>query len=145
MQLENANRIFVSDKVTPYEQYKNILEQYYHSGIETVKFTEPYEASYEINHWVNKATKGLIPTLVDPKSIKSTTSIILANALYFKGVWEKSFNRESTTRACFYRSSKTKDCQYHTYMMDTNDFYNYAEWKTNDLEVKALEIPYKVM
>lgn len=143
VEFENANHIFVSDNVTPNEQYERTLKKYYDSGILSLDFNNPSEASNKINQWVSSTTRGLIPSLISPDSIKPSTSIILANALFFKGLWEKSFSRESTSRSCFHHPSKPKNC-YHTYMMDASDTYNYAEWKLNEFEVKAIEIPYRV-
>lgn len=143
VKFENANHIFVSNQVTPNRQYEQILKTFYNSGVGRLNFNDPYDASNQINDWVYNVTRGLIPSLISADSIKPSTSIILANALFFKAVWEKSFNKEATHRSCFYNPSKPKNC-YPTHMMDASGTYNYAKWKLNEFEVKAIEIPYKV-
>jgi len=52
----------------------------------------------EVNLWAEKETKGLIKDLLPRRSAHSLTSLIFANALYFKGVWKQQF-----------ATSKTKD------------------------------------
>ena len=44
----------------------------------------------EVNVWVKEATRGQIPHLVDPGS---PFDLVLANALYFKGVWSAPFEK----------------------------------------------------
>ena len=52
------------------------------------------EALRVINSDVDQATKGLISKLLD--TIDSTTQLIIVNAIYFNGLWEKSFNPKQT-------------------------------------------------
>ena len=43
------------------------------------------EAIEKVNLWVKKETRGLIKNILSPGSIDRFTSVVLANALYFKG------------------------------------------------------------
>jgi len=44
------------------------------------------EVAKEVNLWAAKETNGLIKELLPPWSVNSLTRLIVANALYFKGV-----------------------------------------------------------
>ena len=51
----------------------------------------------KVNSWVNNETKGLILMNLDDQ-----TALILANALYFKGIWKDSFVVKMTKDDKFY-------------------------------------------
>jgi len=48
-----------------------------------------------INEWVRTSTKGKIPTILDAAPDPSTT-LILTNAVYFKGAWKDRFDSAAT-------------------------------------------------
>ncbi|RHN70951.1 putative Serpin family protein [Medicago truncatula] len=50
------------------------------------------EVRKEVNIWVEKETNGLIKELIPPGSVDSLTSLIFANALYFRGAWNEKFD-----------------------------------------------------
>jgi serine protease inhibitor len=54
----------------------------------------------EVNRWILKKTRGLIPELIDHASRKS--GFLIADALYFKGRWSTPFRREDTHRQIFH-------------------------------------------
>jgi len=60
------------------------------------------EVRKEVNLWAGKKTKGLIQDILPRGSVDSLTSLIFANALYFKGVWKQQFD-----------TSKTKDYDFN--------------------------------
>ncbi len=49
-----------------------------------------------INSDVSKATNGLIDNLLE--QISNETVLILVNAIYFKGLWKKSFCKMKQTK-----------------------------------------------
>lgn len=51
-----------------------------------------------INAWAERVTKGLIKTAVPPGT---PFDMVLTNAVYFKGLWELSFNKDNTSPAPF--------------------------------------------
>lgn len=59
----------------------------------------------EANSWAKSATRGSIQDILKPEDINSDdTMLVLANALYFKGVWpiEEKFNKENTKEGKFF-------------------------------------------
>ncbi|KAG2561247.1 hypothetical protein PVAP13_8KG125400 [Panicum virgatum] len=63
---------------------------------------EPEKAVCEINSWVAAATNNLIDSILAPASLQEDTSLVLANAIYFKGRWEKPFDEADTVADKFY-------------------------------------------
>jgi serpin B len=57
--------------------------------------TQAEEARQEINSWVSEATKGLITNVVPPP-LHADTGLMLVNAIYFKGKWDKPFTKRCT-------------------------------------------------
>ncbi|KAF7033006.1 hypothetical protein CFC21_044132 [Triticum aestivum] len=64
--------------------------------------TKPEEARRDINRWVQAATAGRIKGFLPQGSVGAGTRVILANALYFKGVWESKFDARLTQQHRFY-------------------------------------------
>ncbi|CAM0148980.1 unnamed protein product [Urochloa decumbens] len=63
---------------------------------------KPEEARKEINRWVSEATNGLITSILPEGSVHSETATVLANAIYFKGMWFHPFDKEETKMKLFY-------------------------------------------
>lgn len=60
------------------------------------------EVRKEVNLWVVSATNGLIQELLPYGSLDSSTMFVLANALHFKGAWNKKFYPTKTQNRKFY-------------------------------------------
>lgn len=136
--VEAGNRIFLSKNFTPQPRYQNILKQYYNAEIQVVDFPMPVYAAQSINRWVNMVTHGQIPTLIDPGSISSQTSLMLASAIYFKGKWQHAFDLDKTAQKCFYVDGN--QCFSANFMENVN-IYNYAY--ISSLQAQAVELPYE--
>ncbi len=54
------------------------------------------EVGQQINGWVREQTRGLIDSLVTPEELDSTTSLVLANAVFFQARWRDPFPVAST-------------------------------------------------
>ncbi len=63
-------------------------------------FADPASAGV-INAWVNDATAGRIPTIIDPP-IPDDMIMYLVNAIYFKGTWTHRFDPARTSAQPFY-------------------------------------------
>lgn len=60
------------------------------------------EVAKEVNEWVQKETNGLIDELIPDGAVDGYTRLILANALYFKGVWADKFDASGTRHGTFH-------------------------------------------
>ncbi|XP_058217246.1 serpin-ZX-like [Rhododendron vialii] len=65
----------------------------------------PYPANQvvdEINLWADAASRGLIKNILQCGSVPIDTTLIFANGLYFKGIWENKFDAARTKDRKFY-------------------------------------------
>ncbi|MBN3313105.1 SPB10 protein, partial [Atractosteus spatula] len=119
--LSMANRLYGEKSFHFLEQYIAETRKHYHAELEPVDFITGAEAARQnINAWVEKQTQvfccqfistlGQCSFFVFPKKIKnllakgtidSMTRLVLVNAIYFKGNWEKKFNEAATREAPF--------------------------------------------
>ena len=56
---------------------------------------DPRAAAAAMNAWASAATRGVISNIADAGTV-NTSVLILANAVYFKGVWADPFDRKYT-------------------------------------------------
>lgn len=66
---------------------------------------DPNAVRDHINQWVSNMTKGHIRDLLPVDSIGADTDLVLANAVYFKGLWESRFNPTNSKKDIFYISN----------------------------------------
>ncbi|CAH0562151.1 unnamed protein product [Brassicogethes aeneus] len=135
--VESANAVFVSKKVQVYKDYQNKLQDY-KGFIESLDFNNVPLAVQTINKWVNDLTKGAIPTIIGTDNIHKDFTVVLANALYFKGKWKTAFDEKSTRRDYFYLENGGRR---EVNMMQVSNNFNYQYNK--NLHAEAVEIPYE--
>ncbi|XP_052473836.1 leukocyte elastase inhibitor-like [Carassius gibelio] len=106
--LSLANRLYGEQSYQFVEKFLNDAKKYYEAGLEEVEFKKKSEAvRVDINKWVEKNTQGKIKDLLPLGSIDDLTKLVLVNAIYFKGNWEKKFPKEATRDGQF-RLNKTQ-------------------------------------
>jgi serpin B len=93
----------------------------------------------EINDWVAQETQNKIQNIVPAGAIKPITRLVLANAIYFQGVWTVAFEETNTTPQPFYLSTTTEEEVPLMYQPLANEtLFNYME--TSNFQ--AIELPY---
>ncbi|KAJ8981485.1 hypothetical protein NQ317_007011 [Molorchus minor] len=135
--LENSNAIFPSDKYRVVEKYRRTIEDFYRGYINTVNFRNVNNAVNTINNWVSNATHSAIKEIVGPSSITTETSVVITNALYFRGKWKTSFDPDDTKAKCF----QTRNGCVLTPMMRVSSNFNYSY--ISKLRAHAIDIPYE--
>ncbi|XP_004703185.1 serpin B3 [Echinops telfairi] len=134
-----ANRLYVEQKYQLLQKYLDDAKKFYLSGAEAVNFGNAAEKSRkDINSWVEKQTHGKIQDLFPEGSLSSSTILVLVNAIYFKGQWDRKFNKEITEEEKFWQN---KDTSKSVMMMKQRESFNLAF--LDDMQAKILEIPYK--
>ena len=74
----------------------------YHAGLNGVDFQNATEeARQSINAWVAKETRDKIKDLLAPGVVNEMTRLVLTNAIYFKGNWERPFQKARTRKSRF--------------------------------------------
>lgn len=98
-----ADALWIADRLTLKEPFKNILRDVYKTEARAVDFVNQADQVIdEANLWAENQSKGLIKQILSRECINNDTMMILANALYFKGVWVDTFKPEDTKDDDFY-------------------------------------------
>lgn len=93
IRLEIANALWHRDDLSLVPGFVNASKQYFQAEVSSLDFASPQSVD-TINAWVDKATQGLIPRLVD--EIADDLAVLIANAVYFKGEWQTPFDPNLT-------------------------------------------------
>ncbi|XP_076047526.1 serine protease inhibitor 88Ea-like isoform X2 [Oratosquilla oratoria] len=133
IELDEVNRAYFADFL--------VLEKCFRSGdfydIHQVDFSNPERLAKEINGFVNRTTRGFIPELVKPNDLQGSR-YFLANAIYFKGSWQKPFPEHNTYLRKFFCSPGVACRKVQT--MQNDDLFNYGN--DTHLGAEVLELPY---
>jgi serpin B len=97
--LEIANAIYYRKDFEVENNFIKTNQQYYNAEVSSLDFSSP-NALKTINGWVAAKTRNKIETILD--EIKPSQVMFLLNAIYFKGIWTKEFNKKSTELQSFY-------------------------------------------
>ena len=84
-----ANSIWIRDGFEVKNDFLEANKKYYNSAIYKTPFDE--STVNDVNGWVDKNTKGMIPTLLGPNSLDPDDLMMLINTLYFEAEWEKPY------------------------------------------------------
>ena len=137
--LNIANKAWVGENTKILETYQDNISKYFNVKMGKEDFiNNSEEARKNINEWVEQRTGEKIKELFPPASIGKMTIMALANAVYFKGEWEKKFDIEDTYEDDFYI---TKDKKIKVKFMFRHDMVSMA--LDNEHKVQLLELPYK--
>ena len=97
--LNLANAIWYKKELPLKPKFVSLNQRFFQADLAGVDFTKP-ESAQAINHWADVRTHGKIKEVVqwpfDPDM-----RVILANAIYFKGKWDRSFDRQATKDHAF--------------------------------------------
>ncbi|XP_067134491.1 intracellular coagulation inhibitor 2-like [Centruroides vittatus] len=135
--IELANALVYQQSFHVSPQFKEILQIYYGALVKELDFEGSAEKSLEeINQWVEENTNRKIPKLLD--ELPPDLIMMLLNAVYFKGIWQKKFDPELTQDATFYNDGVN---EVTVSMMNIKDHFPYVWYPQKRLS--AVELPYK--
>lgn len=107
--LRTANRLFGEKSCDLLASFKDSCRKFYEAEMEELDFKNATEQSRQhINTWVAKKTEDKIKDLLAQGTVNSDTALVLVNAIYFKGNWDKQFNKEDTREMPFKVSKDEK-------------------------------------
>uniref|UniRef100_A0A0E0R607 Serpin domain-containing protein n=1 Tax=Oryza rufipogon TaxID=4529 RepID=A0A0E0R607_ORYRU len=94
------------DAARPFKPaYRAAVAAEYNAEATVVDFkNKSEEARKQINAWARRATGKLITDVLPPRSVGPETAVVLGNAIYFKGKWDRPFNESDTERKPFYHN-----------------------------------------
>jgi serpin B len=99
IELAIANSLWARGGVRFNESFLADNRAFYSAEISTLDFSSP-QAADTINRWVSASTKGKISKIID--NIDPQKVMFLINAVYFKGQWQKRFEKTLTKEQPFY-------------------------------------------
>ena len=101
--LSVGNRLWGQEGYSWLEPFLRVTREHYGAELEELDFVHATEAAREtINLWVDDKTVGKIPELIPEGVLSPLTTLVLTNAIYFKGNWAKPFDEEGTEPSTFY-------------------------------------------
>ncbi len=117
-------------------EFLKTTREHYGAGLREIDFgADPEGARKTINQWVEDQTRNRIKDLLLPPDITPLTTLVLTNAIYFKGEWAWKFDEKATRKAPFTLPSGEK---VQVPMMLQSRVFGYLE--ADDFQ--ALEMPY---
>jgi serpin B len=136
-QLLLANALWLQKGDPFLKEFLDLNKYYYGAGLEQLDFAGETEKSRQIiNHWVEEKTKEKIKELIPPGGVDYLTTLVLTNAIYFKGEWKTKFDKKDTEQADFAISAKDK---VKVPLMHLKENFKYYE----DEKLQVIELPYK--
>jgi serpin B len=134
-ELHIANALWGQRGVAFLAPFLAVLRKEFRAPLARLDFADSAAARRTINAWVEKQTKERIKDIVPPPLPAPGTRLALANAIYFKGAWNKPFEERWTKSHAFF----VPKVKIAVPMMHKVDHFGYAE--TDDAQV--LELPYR--
>jgi serine protease inhibitor len=101
IELAVANSLWARGGTRFNEDFLARNRQFYGAEISTLDFNSP-QSTATINRWVSASTKGKISKIID--KIDPQEVMFLINAVYFKGQWQKRFEKTLTKEQPFHLS-----------------------------------------
>ncbi|XP_048394646.1 antithrombin-III [Stegostoma tigrinum] len=138
-ELVSANRLFGEKSITYNQTFQNISEAVYRAKLIPVNFKEKSKLARKvINSWVANKTEGLIRDVIPPDAITPYTTLVIVNAIYFKGLWKSMFEKEMTSKREFEKTDRST-CKVP--MMQQQGSFRFGKFTKDG--VKVIELPYK--
>jgi serpin B len=137
--INTANALWTNVDYSFLDSYINLLKSYYVAEANELDFSKNVEAAETINTWIEEQTNDKIKDMIKPEMLSDLTKLVLTNAIYFKGLWEKQFDLKDTYETDFETNTLEK-IKVDMMSFDSEDKnFNYTE--TDDL--KIIELDYK--
>ena len=112
------------------------VEEFYHGKLQKMDFAGDTEGARQaINKWVEEKTEQKIKELLIPGILSPETKLVLTNAIYFKGTWLNTFEKDLTKDQDFFTASGTTQ---KVPLMEMTAQCLFLEEK----DFQALELPY---
>ncbi|MGB8217915.1 MAG: serpin family protein [Candidatus Methanoperedens sp.] len=137
--LSIADAIWIEKTFSVKHEFSSALSTYYYALAQQADFANnPDGERTNINNWVAGKTSNRILDLIPQGGIDSSTRLVIADAIYFKGNWAQQFNKSDTQNATFFvsQSRNVSVPMMHISKSENASYYS-------DNELKALEMDYK--
>ncbi|NQT85955.1 serpin family protein [bacterium] len=131
----SANRLWVQSGLTLRDEFVDITREHYAGQLATTDFGQPTQAAADIDAWVAEQTQGRIPKLIGQEFPDASTSLIIVNAIHFKGDWASQFKSGASKPGTFRLLSGQPE--------DVRMMQQKGDFRISDQDgFRALEMPY---
>lgn len=131
-----ANSLWPQIDYSFLQEFISLTTEHYGAGINPVDYSDAEAARKKINKWVAENTEDMILDLIPPRLIDQLTTLVLVNAIYFKGNWADQFDQDLSEEAIFW---VTAENGIEVPMMNQKHEFGYTETEN----VQVLELPYE--
>ena len=119
--LEVANSLWLQRHFPVLPSFREKMRKYYGGEFHLSDFVKsPEKERNRINRWVEEKTHEKIKELFPPNSISAATRLVVVNAIYFLGEWDKPFDTTRTRMDKFNTGEKIVDVMM---MNNTTNYY----------------------
>lgn len=132
-----ANQIYVQNGRQLRKEFKEVAEQKYACGVESIDFEKSTEAAQTINRFVEEKTNGTIKGIAEAEMFDEDTRVVLINAIYLKARWEFVFPTSKSIQSGLYNNET--DIVPLDFM---NNEQNYQFGVLDDLNASAVSLNY---
>lgn len=101
-ELRTANALWGQVGFSFLQTFLDTLSKHYDAPMHSLDFAKSDEATDTINNWVAEHTADKIQNIIPKGALGEDTRLVLTNAIYFKGSWQRPFLKENTLDAPFY-------------------------------------------
>ena len=102
-ELAVANSLWGQEGAPLQPDYVRLIARHYRGAMKLLDFRGGAEAARTtVNRWVEDATRQKIRELIPPGGLDADTRLVLANAVYFRGLWTLPFDEEGTREEPFH-------------------------------------------
>lgn len=141
-----SNGIWLDDDLHPVENFVEANKRSYQATVDIIDLNTPAAAKV-INDWASLNTNKLIEKVVEESMFNDYTRFVLANAIYFKGMWQSEFKKANTSKGDFHLADGTTiqtDMMHQTAKFKVGEYWNVSEtdYKTNP-DARMLRMPFK--
>lgn len=136
-ELRTANRVWGQQGFPFLPSFVEVTRDAYGAPMQEADFIHAFEpARQAVNGWVQDQTHDRIKDLFPPGSIDDLTRLVIANAIYFKGLWSRPFDPAKTVESSFMLDRATPVLV--PTMIQESEF-----WTGYGHGVQLLELPYQ--
>jgi len=132
--INTANGLWADSNWKFLDSYIELVKSNYRAEIANIDMKNAQNSAEIINKWTEEKTSGKITEIVNPDDF-DLARLVLANAIYFKGMWKYTFDEEQTKKMHFYMHDKSR--KETDFMSFSNGLYYYE-----DENCQVLELPY---
>ncbi|XP_046680200.1 serine protease inhibitor 88Ea-like isoform X2 [Homalodisca vitripennis] len=134
-ELDSVNKMYIQQGFGIRDCVKHIFSTEY----STADFKNELEYTRKnINKWIEMQTRNMIVDCIPEGFLDKSTSLLLVNAVYFKGLWKSRFNKDKTSHEDFYMADgSTRQAE----MMKQRSIFRAVF--SSSYGIHGLELPYK--